>query len=102
MKIKASNHVVENLHNFQHVYNKPAPARTTLIHWKEKLLEHGSLVSDRPRTETPVSASGDDVKSGVLADVNEDPTTSTRRLSTEHAISQTTVCRILKNVGMHP
>ena len=55
---------------FAQRYNKPAPARTTLIHWKEKLLEHGSLVSDRSRTETPVSASGDDVKSGVLADVN--------------------------------
>lgn len=87
---------------FAQRYNKPAPARTTLIHWKEKLLEHGSLVSDRPRSGRPVSASGDDVKADVLADVNEDPTTSTRRLSSEHAISQTTVCRILRNAGMHP
>lgn len=83
-------------------FNKPAPARTKLIHWREKLLEVGTLVADRPRTGSPVPASGDNIIAGVLTDVHEDPSTSTRKLSTDHDISQTTACRTLRNAGMHP
>ena len=87
---------------FAERFNKPAPTRTTFLHWREKLLEIGTLVADRPRTGRPVSASGDDVTADVLADVHENPSTSTRKLSNDHDVSQTTVCRILKNAGMHP
>lgn len=68
-------------------FNKPAPARTTLLHWSEKLLETGTLVADRPRSGRPVFASGDDASAAILADDHEDLTTSTRRLSAYHDIS---------------
>lgn len=83
-------------------FRKEAPPRQTIVNWKEKLLETGTLVQHRPRTGRPVGASGDANSDAVMDAVQKDPTVSTRRLSAELDISQTTVCRILKKNEMHP
>lgn len=83
-------------------FRKEAPPRQTIVNWKEKLLETGTLVQHRPRTGRPVGASGDANNDAVMDAVQKDPTVSTRRLSAELDISQTTVCRILKKNEMHP
>lgn len=87
---------------FFHQFNKQAPPRKTISYWREKLLETGSLVTDRPRSGRPSTATGDNSEAIVLESVAEDPTTSTRRLSDEVNVSQSSVCRILKNNNFHP
>jgi len=82
-------------------FNKAPPPRTSILRWKEKLLATGSL-DDRPRSGRPVTASGDDNKKLVLAACRNDPTTSSRRLSDELQLSQSSVCRILHKSKMHP
>ena len=87
---------------FRIEFNKEAPPRQTLIDWKNKLLETGSLVHQRPGQGRPKSAESQENEERVLGAVQRDPTTSTRRLSEELELSQSNVCRILKKNEFHP
>lgn len=87
---------------FRNEFNKEAPPRQTLINWKRKLLETGTLVKDRPRGGRPATVTGLERQKQVMASINANPTSSTRRLSEELDISQTSVCRILKKNQFHP
>ena len=87
---------------FAQKHNKEAPSQTTVSYWKKKMLETGSIVTDRPRSGRPVTATGDEHKEMVAQAIDDEPTTSTRRMSEELDISRTLVRRILKIEGYHP
>ena len=57
---------------------------------------------DRPRSGRPVSSTTDEIKENVLRSVNEDPTTSTRKIGEEIGISNCSVSKILASVDYHP
>ena len=82
-------------------YQKQAPASSTLWDWKKKLLETGSLANKRPYPVRQLTASGEETTEKV-SHLLKDPTISTRNLSIEVGVSQTTVYRILKREKMHP
>ena len=60
------------------------------------------MAHHRPHTGRKTSVTGDDNTRDVLLAVEAEPTTSTRRLSAEFNISQSSVCRILKKENIHP
>lgn len=94
--------VEENRQRFQNEFNKVAPPRQTLVDWKNKLLETGSLVKRQPGQGRPQTVTGEENKQRVLTEIENDNMTSTRRLSAELNISKTSVHRILKSSHMHP
>ena len=64
-------------------YKKEAPSRTTVSYWKKKMLETGSIVTDRLRSGRPVTGTGDEPKKIVAQAIDDEPTTSTRRMFEE-------------------
>ena len=92
----------ESRRRFVDRFHKAAPPNRTIAFWKRKLIETGSLEKDRPRSGRPIRASGDDTVADIIHSVNADPTLSTRRLSEECNVSQSTVCRVLKKAKYHP
>ena len=87
---------------FAQKYNKEAPSRTTVSYWKNKLLETGNIVTERPTSVRSVTATGDDHKEMVAQAIDDEPTTSTRQMSEELDISRTSVRRTLKSEGYRP
>lgn len=92
----------ESARLFTDKFDKKAPSPRTILYWKKKLVETGSLACDRPRSGRPVTASGDEQKVKVIALVAENPTTSTRAIASDVQISQSSVCKILKNDLYYP
>lgn len=87
---------------FRAEFGKESPPRQTLVDWKNKLLETGSLVHQKSGQGRPRSACDQENERRVLTSINADPTTSTRRMSNELEMSQSSVCRILKRNRFHP
>ena len=86
---------------FHDRYEIEAPSARTILFWKNKLLETGTLVKDRARSGRPISASRDSNKIRVLDAVTNDPTISTRQISIETDITQSSVTRLLKASNYH-
>ena len=59
---------------FHAEFNKESPPRQTLVDWKRKLLEAGSLVHRRPGQGRPKSACDQENERRVLTSINADPT----------------------------
>ena len=76
---------------FTEKYQKQAPASSTLWDWKKKLLETGSPATNRRYPARQPTASGDEPTEKASNLVKGYPKISTRRLSDEVDISQTTV-----------
>lgn len=84
-------------------FRSDAPSRLTISRIRDKFEEKGTVQdvcagqSGRPRTSR-----SDDNVALVIRAFEASPTKSTRRASQEMGISQSTVCRILKDNGMKP
>lgn len=94
--------VEENRQRFRNEFQKEAPPRQTLIDWKNKLLETGSLVQRQSGQGRRRTASGEEKSQRVLESIERDNSTSTRRLSAELNMSKSSVHRILQENQMHP
>lgn len=86
---------------FLEKFNKEAPNISTVRYWKTRFLETGSVISDRPRTGRPKSATSDENKENVVAAITENPSTSTREIASELNISFKSVARILHSEKYH-
>lgn len=74
----------------------------TVRFWKDKLIETGSLVKDRERSGRPKSKTTDEMKENVLRMVNDNPSTSTRKVAEEVGdLSHMSVQRVLKAEKYH-
>lgn len=83
---------------FQERYAKPPPPRTTIQHWKDVLLETGSL-HPKPRSGRP---SDEAMRHSVVEFVAENPTTTQRKAADHVGTSVSTVNRSLKKEGIKP
>lgn len=92
----------ESARQFREKFNKEPPSSRTILYWKNKLLETGSLSHDRPRSGRPITASGDENRQKVIEAVTENPSTSTRAISRDVGISDFTVRKVLKAEHYHP
>lgn len=87
---------------FKEEFNEEAPSNHTVKRWVDRLLVHGDINMRQPGSGPPVTASGDGTRSTVRQRVKEEPTVSTRQLSQEIGVSQSSIVRILHEEGLHP
>ena len=100
--ITAEVSVEENRQRFRDDFKKDPPPRQTLVDWKNKLLETGSLVKRQPGQGRRRTVTGELNTQRVLQAIENDNTTSIRRLSDELDVPQTSIHRILKKSHLHP
>lgn len=94
--------VEQNRLRFREEFDKEAPPRQTLIRWKNKLLETGCLTHRQSGQGRPASVLSDENAQRVLHEIENDNTTSTRKLSEKLDMSKSSVHRILQHCDMHP
>ena len=80
-------------------YASPAPPRTTISTWKQKLLETGSLM-DRPRSGRP--SLDENSRTAVTEYATENSNCSQREISRNMGISLGSVNRSLRTAGIKP
>ena len=86
------------IEQFEKIYGKLAPQRTTISSWKKKLLETGSLM-DKPR---PFRPSLEDSKSAVIQYATANSSCTQREISRNVGVPLGSVNRSLKLSGIKP
>ena len=96
--------VSENAHEsqrkFREKYGNPCPDHKTILRWKSKLENTGSLLGNTKGQGPLVTATGDENQEIVLDAIDRNMQTSTRRLSEETGISRTSVQRIIMKTNI--
>ena len=98
----AFDNVEEARRKFIKEYNEEPPLRPTIHRWVQKFLQTGNINERKEGSGRPVTASGDGSFQQIQAVVDDDPLVSTRQISAETNISQSSVSRCLKKHGYHP
>ncbi len=62
---------------FEQKFNKSAPSHSSMYYWKNKFIETGSIIDDRPRSGRPVTATGNEQTAEIRDLIDSNPTTST-------------------------
>lgn len=97
--IKNGYNFVKN--NWQLNFSTEVPSLRTLYRYQKKIKEKGTL-QDEKRTGRPRTAQTEENSIIVCQSVIEQNPTSTRRISKQHNISQSSVFRILKSNNLRP
>ena len=85
----------------RHFNVRDAPSKNAIKGMAKRFEDQGA-VSDLPRSGRPKAVCTDENKERIHENVEENPTTSTQKLSLELRISRTTLKRIIKSLNFYP